>query len=70
MAQHPIRYNEILVRTVNSAPASAVEDIRNAITALDPDLPVLTCNRPIAQSMPARSRKTRSDLTRLFAALC
>ena len=40
MTQHPIRYNEILVRTVSSAPASAVEDIRNVITALDPDLPV------------------------------
>ena len=40
MTQHPIRYNEILVRTVSSAPAGAVDDIRNVITALDPDLPV------------------------------
>ena len=40
MTQHPVRYNEILVRTVSSAPAGAVDDIRNVITALDPDLPV------------------------------
>jgi putative ABC transport system permease protein len=40
MTQHPSRYNEILVRTVSSAPAGAVDDIRNVITALDPDLPV------------------------------
>jgi predicted permease len=40
MTQHPIRYNEILVRTVSSAPAGAVDDIRNVITALDHDLPV------------------------------
>ena len=40
MTQHPARYNEILVRTVTSASAVAVDDIRNVITALDPDLPV------------------------------
>jgi predicted permease len=40
MAQHPVRYNEIMVRTAKSAPAGAVNDIRTAITALDPDLPV------------------------------
>jgi ABC-type antimicrobial peptide transport system permease subunit len=40
MTQHPARYNEILVRTVNSAPAGAVGDIRNVITALDSDLPL------------------------------
>jgi predicted lysophospholipase L1 biosynthesis ABC-type transport system permease subunit len=40
MTQHPVRYNEILVRTVSSAPAGTVDYIRNVITALDPDLPV------------------------------
>jgi predicted permease len=40
MTQHPIGYNEILVRTVSSAAAGALDDIRNVITALDPDLPV------------------------------
>ena len=40
MTQHPVRYNEILVRTVSSAPAGAMDDIRHLITALDPDLPV------------------------------
>lgn len=40
MTQHAARYNEILVRTVSSAPARAVDDIRNVISALDPDLPV------------------------------
>lgn len=40
ITQHPVRYNEVLVRTKTSAPAGAVIDIRNAITALDLDLPV------------------------------
>ena len=40
MAQHPVRYNEILVRTASSAPGGALNDIRNVITALDSDLPV------------------------------
>ncbi|HEY2569382.1 MAG TPA: ABC transporter permease [Candidatus Udaeobacter sp.] len=40
ITQHPVRYNEVLVRTTTSAPAGAVIDIRNAITALDLDLPV------------------------------
>ncbi|HEU0274908.1 MAG TPA: ABC transporter permease [Candidatus Udaeobacter sp.] len=40
MTQHPVRYNEVLVRTATSAPAGAVNDIRNAIAALDPNLPV------------------------------
>jgi predicted permease len=40
MTEHPVGYNEILVRTVSSVPAGALDDIRNVITALDPDLPV------------------------------
>jgi len=40
MTQHPVGYNEILVRTVSSASAGVLDDIRNVITALDPDLPV------------------------------
>jgi predicted permease len=40
MTQHPARYNEILVRTASSAPAGAVDDIRNVVTGLDRDLPV------------------------------
>ena len=40
MTQHPARYNELLVRTASSAPSGAMDDIRNIITALNPDLPV------------------------------
>ncbi len=40
MSQHPVRYNEIMVRTANSARSGVVNDIRNVITSLDPDLPV------------------------------
>jgi len=40
MEQHPVRYDEIMVRTANSAPGGAVNDIRNLMTGLDPDLPV------------------------------
>ena len=38
MDQHPVRYNEIFVRMMNSAPADALNDIRNLISSLDPDL--------------------------------
>ncbi|HEU0275963.1 MAG TPA: ABC transporter permease [Candidatus Udaeobacter sp.] len=40
MEQHPVRYDEIMVRTANSAQSGVVNDIRNVITGLDPDLPV------------------------------
>ncbi|HEY4257520.1 MAG TPA: ABC transporter permease [Candidatus Udaeobacter sp.] len=70
MAQHPIRYNEILVRTVNSAPVSAVENIRNIITALDPDLPVRHLQS--ADSAIARTNYQTAilrDILTLFAVL-
>jgi ABC-type antimicrobial peptide transport system permease subunit len=40
MTQHTVRYSEILVRIASAAPAGAVDDIRNVVTALDSDLPV------------------------------
>lgn len=40
MSQDPRPYNEIAVRTAGAAPSSLVVPIRNAMTQLDPDLPV------------------------------
>jgi predicted permease len=39
MAQHPVVYNELAVRTT-AAPAAVIDDVRSAVTVLDPDLPV------------------------------
>lgn len=40
MAQDPRPYNEIAVRTTGVAPAALVQNIRDVMTQLDPDLPV------------------------------
>src|SRR3954463_12304558 len=40
MSQDPRAYNEIGIRTTNTAPSSLVVPIRNVMTQLDPDLPV------------------------------
>src|SRR5262249_2251074 len=40
MAQEPGPYDQILIRTVGVAPSTVVADVRNAMTELDPDLPV------------------------------
>jgi ABC-type antimicrobial peptide transport system permease subunit len=40
MSQEPRVYNEIAVRTTGAVPSSLVAPIRNAMTQLDPDLPV------------------------------
>ena len=40
IAQEPRAQNELAVRVTGVAPSSVVEDVRNTIAALDPDLPV------------------------------
>ena len=40
MSQDPRAYNEIGIRTTNTAPSSLVVPIRSVMTQLDPDLPV------------------------------
>ena len=40
MAQEPRRQSEIAVRSTNDAPAAMADSIRDAMAALDPDLPV------------------------------
>jgi putative ABC transport system permease protein len=70
MAQHPVRYNEILVRTADSAPAGVVNDIRNVITALDPDLPVRDL-QPADSAIDRANYQTAilRDILTLFAVL-
>ena len=40
MTQEPRQYDEIAVRTAGVAPSTVIDNIRNAMTALNPDLPV------------------------------